>query len=102
MKTFAQLKRDIKEGTTIKTILNTYKPEKNGQIRKITAVQTNAIGFEIPEEQQTINPITKQINTISWLWWGKASQYEYEGDTFKVYDEYKGNRILSFIYQILA
>lgn len=95
MKTFAQLKRDIKEGTIIKTILNTYKPEKNGQIRKITAVQTNAIGFEIPEEQQT-------INKISWLWWGKASQYEYEGDTFKVYDEYKGNRILAFIYQILA
>ena len=102
MKTFSQLKRDIKEGTKIKTILNTYKPEKNGQIRKITAVQTNAIGFEIPEEQQTINPITKQVNKISWLWWGKASQYEYDGDTFKVYDECKGDRILSFIYQILS
>ena len=102
MKTFSQLKRDIKEGTKIKTILNTYKPEKNGQIRKITAVQTNAIGFEIPEEQQTINPITKQVNKISWLWWGKASQYEYDGDTFKVYDECKGDRILSLIYQILS
>ena len=101
MKTFAQLKRDIKEGTRIKTILNTYKPDKNGQIRKVAKVQTNAIGFEIPEEQQTRN-IFGKIQTISWLWWGKASQYEYEGDTFKVYDEYKGNRILSFIYQILA
>lgn len=100
MKTFAQLKRDIKEGTTIKTILNNWKPERNGQIRKVAKVQTNAIGFEIPEEQQTRN-IFGEIQTISWLWWGKASQYEYEDNTFKIYDDINGKRILSFIYEII-
>lgn len=86
MKTFAQLKRDIKEGSLIKTILNNIKPEKNGEIRKIGKVQSNAIAFE------TIK------GKLSWLWWGKASQYEYEGNIFKVFDN---NKNLCFVYEIM-
>ena len=100
MKSFSQLKRDIKKGTTIKTILNVWKPEKNGQTRKVGIVQTNAIAFEIPKEEQKEN-LRGEIQTLSWLWWGKASQYEYENNIFKVYDEIKGERVLSFVYQIL-
>lgn len=97
MKTFAQLKRDIVEGVKIKTILNNIKPEKNGEIRKIGKVQSNAIAFEIPEEQQKPN-IWGEIQTLSWLWWGKASQYEYEENVFKIFDN---NKNLCFVYEIL-
>jgi hypothetical protein len=97
MKTFAQLKRDIKEGSKIKTILNNIKPEKNGQIREIGKVQSNAIAFEIPKHEQKRN-IWGELQTLSWLWWGKASQYEYEDNIFKVFDE---NKNLCFIYEIL-
>lgn len=100
MKTFAQLKRDIKEGTTIKTILNNYKPDKNGQIRKVGKVQSNAIAFEIPKEDQKPD-LRGEIQTLSWLWWGKANQYEYENNVFKIYDEIRGERVLSFIYEII-
>ena len=54
MKSFSQLKKDIKVGTMIETILNNYKPERNGQIRKVAKVQTNAIAFEIPQEEQNL------------------------------------------------
>lgn len=100
MKTFSQLKRDITVGTTIKTIFNLYRPDKNGQIRKINKVQTNAIGFEIPEEQRTRN-VFGEIQDTSWLWWGKASQYEYEDNTFKIYETIKNERVLAFVYEIL-
>lgn len=100
MKTFAQLKKDMKEGTKVKTIYNAYKPERNGQVRTIGKVQTNAIAFCVPEEEQQPN-IFGEVQKLSWLWWKKANNYEYEGDTVKIYDEYKGERVLSFIYKIL-
>lgn len=97
MKTFAQLKRDIKEGSLIKTILNNIKPEKNGEIRKVGKVQSNAIAFEIPKEQQKTN-IWGEVQILSWLWWGKASQYEYQDNIFKVFDN---NKNLCFVYEIM-
>lgn len=100
MKTFTQLKRDIKQGIKIKTILNNCRPEKNGQVRTVAVVQSNAIGFEIPEEEQHRN-IHGEIQKVSWLWWGKASQYEYENNTFKVFEDIKGERVLLFIYEII-
>lgn len=90
-KTFAQLKRDFKVGATIETVLNNCRPEKNGQIRKIKKTQSNAIVFE---------DLTHNSGD-SWLWWGKASDYEYEDNTVKVYHEYKGERFLDFIYKII-
>lgn len=103
MKTFSQLKKDIKVGTTITTILNNIRPEKNGQIRKIGKVQTNAIAFEIPLEEQK-RDIFGNIQTLSWLWWDKASNYEYDGNTFKVYhiDKRTNERVLDFIYEIIG
>lgn len=93
MKTFAQLKRDIKEGTIIKTVNNFCKPEMSGQIRKVGKVQSNAIAF------------TREDGKLSWIWWPKATCIEYDGDTFKVYSEPKEynnfTKELLFIYQIM-
>lgn len=95
MKTFAQLKRDLKVGTIVKTVLNNCKPEMTGEIRKIQVVQSNAIAFERKEDS----------SRPSWLWWPKASEIEYDGDTFKVYAapaSWNNNtRTLEFIYQII-
>lgn len=101
MKTFAQLKRDFCEGAIIKTVLNNCKPERTGQIRKIVKVQTNAIAFEIPEKDRYRN-ILGVWQTLSWLYWDKASNYEYDGDTVKCYHTDNGERILDFIYQKIA
>lgn len=101
MKTFSQLKKDLHEGVIVKTINNFIKPERNGQTRKIGKVQTNAIAFEIPlnEQKEDFRGITQ---TLSWLWWDKANCYDYEGNIFKVYHYTKDNeRVLDFIYEIL-
>lgn len=93
MKTFSQLKKDLQLGVKVKTILNNCKPEMNGQVREIGKVQTNAIAF------------LRADNQLSWLWWGKASDYEYEGNIFKVYDEPRAynnfTRNLLFVYEIV-
>lgn len=90
MKSFAQLKKDLKVGVKVKTISNIVKPEKNGEIRPIGKVQTNAICFETSEGR------------LSYLWWPKASEIEYVGNVFKVYDNYNGQRTLVFTYEILG
>lgn len=101
MKSFAQLKRDFSKGSVIKTVLNNVKPERTGQIRKIVKTQTNAIAFEIPEKDRYRN-ILGVWQTLSWLYWDKSSNYEYDGDIVKVYREQNGERILDFIYQKIA
>lgn len=101
MKTFSQLKKDLQVGALVKTIHNYIKPERDGQTRKIAKVQTNAIAFEIPENEQKPN-IWGQLQTMSWLWWDKANCYEYEGNIFKVYHYTKDNeKILDFVYEIV-
>ena len=82
-KTFAQLKRDLQLGTKIKMI----KREVNGkeektitEERKITIVQSNAVAFK------TLKPDGLIVN--SWLYFPKASQVEYIGDTFIFNDGY--------------
>lgn len=93
MKSFAQLKKDLKVGVKIKTIQNSYKPEKNGEIRVVGKVQTNAIAFTTTEGK------------LSYLWWPKASEVEYEGNVFKIYSEphqYNNHtRTLEFIYEVI-
>lgn len=103
MKTFSQLKKDLQAGTQVKTLLNNIRPEKNGQVRRIGKVQTNAIAFEIPENEQKTN-LWGETQTLSWLWWDKASNYEYDGNTFKVYhtDKRTNERVLDFIYEIIG
>lgn len=91
MKTFAQLKRDLKVNVAVKTLANTIKPDKNGQTRNIAIVQTNAIAFRDNTHH----------SGLSWLWWEKAGQYEYEGNTFKVYADTSKQRLL-FAYEIIA
>ena len=86
-KTFSQLKKDLQVGVLVKTIANNIKPEMNGQVRAIGKVQSNAIAF-IRDDKQ-----------LSWLWWGKASEYEYEDNTFKVYS--KDHSQVYFVYEIM-
>ena len=101
MKTFSQLKKDLHVGVLVKTINNYIKPERNGQVRKIAKVQSNAIAFELPIEEQKPN-LWGQVQTMSWLWWDKASCYEYDENIFKVYHFTDANeKILDFIYEIL-
>ena len=88
LKSFMQMRRDLQVGVIVKTIVNNIKPEREGEVRKISRVQTNAIAFK--------NPLNNQE---SWLWFGKASNYEYDGKTFKVFDD---NKELLFEYEIIG
>ena len=87
-KSFAQLKRDLQVGVLVKTIHNYCKPEKDGEVRKIAKVQTNAIAFE------TANP-----DKPSWIWW-KEHKVEYTDKVFKVYS--KKTDELFFEYEIIG
>lgn len=86
-KTFAQLKRDLQIGVKVKTLYNYCKPERIGEIRPISQVQTNAIAFK------------KEDGRDSWLWWEKASQYDYNDNIVNCYNK-AGE--LEFTYEILA
>jgi hypothetical protein len=86
-KTFAQLKRDLQIGVKVKTLYNYCKPERIGEIRPISQVQTNAIAFK------------KDDGRDSWLWWEKTSQYDYNDNIVNCYNK-AGE--LEFTYEILA
>jgi hypothetical protein len=82
-KTFAQLKRDLQLGTKIQMI----KREVNGkeekvitEEREISIVQSNAIAFKTLKADGTVGN--------SWLYFPKASQVEYIGNTFIINDGY--------------
>ena len=82
-KTFAQLKRDLQTGVKVKMI----KREVNGreekaitQEREVTKVQSNAVAFKTLLRDGTIGN--------SWLYFPKASQVEYVGNTFIFNDGY--------------
>ena len=96
-KTFAQLKRDLKVGTKVKTILNRFKEEKNGEIRRIALTQSNAIAFEIPAHTDCFG----RTQDKSWLWRDKANCYDYKDNIFKVYHFENEERVLDFIYEIM-
>ncbi len=87
-KSFAQLKRDLQIGVHVKTITNIYKPEFNNEIRTISKVQSNAVCFSCVRDN-------KQVNSC--LWYPKAKDIEYIGNTFKIYD----NGTMIFEYEIL-
>lgn len=88
-KPFTQLKRDLRKGVKVKTIKNIFKPENEGQEREIEIVQTNAIAF------------ATESGRPSWLWWKKASNYEYEDNSIKVFEDIKGEKTLVFEYEII-
>lgn len=88
VKSFAQLKRDLSLGTLVKTIHNYCKPERDGEVRKIAKVQTNAIAFERPED----------LDRPSWIWW-KDHKVEYIDNIFKVFS--KKTNELYFEYEIV-
>ena len=88
-KSFAQLKRDLQVNIKVKTIQNIFKQEFINEIRTISKVQSNAIAFKC---------IRNGKETNSWLWWQKASNYEYTDNTFKIFDD---NKNLVFEYEIL-
>ena len=94
-KSFNQMKKDLHVGVKVKTIHNFIKPEKDGAVREIAKVQTNAIAFK-----------DNTPSGLSWLWFAKAGNYEYEDNIIKVYDDpasYNNyQRTLVFEYEIIA
>lgn len=88
-KSFSQLKKDLKIGVQVKTLVNNIKPEYKNEIRIISKIQTNGIAFRC---------IRNGKQTDSHLWWQKAANYEYINNIFKVYDD---NKNLLFEYEIL-
>ena len=74
VKTFAQLKRDLKLGTKVQQIENEFWGSTNDSIREISIVQTNAIAFKTIKDGKEI---------ASWLWYPKkASDVIYKGNVF--------------------
>ena len=94
MKTFAQLKRDLKVGTILKLRVNNHKPERNGKRFMIAKVKTNAIAYvEIDYKNEIINP------KLVWVWLPKSAVFvEYEKNDFKLKNEY--NMKIDFEYTI--
>lgn len=93
MKTFAQLKRDLKVGTKIKCIFNLHGKNLN-TIRTITRVQTNAVYIETNDGERTFE---------SWLPFPKKSSFvKYENNTFEFYDNYAGDIFKCLAYEIVG
>ena len=82
-KTLAQLKRDLQTGVKVKMIKREVNGIEEGTIieeREISIVQDNAIAFKTLLRDGTIG------NSL--LYFPKASQVEYIGNTFIINDGY--------------
>lgn len=82
-KTFAQLKRDLQLGVKVKMIkreVNGKEGKANTEEREISIVQSNAVAFKTLLNDGTFGN--------SWLYFPKASQVEYIGNTFTFDDGY--------------
>ena len=92
MKTFAQLKRDLKVGTKLKCIFN-YHGKYLNVVRPITKVQTNAVYLKTETENGTVN---------SYLDFPpKASLVKYDENVFEFYFERNGELIKQLAYEIV-
>ena len=82
-KTLAELKRDLKLGIKIKMIKREVNGSESGTIagvREVTKVQSNGIAFK--------TLLHDGIIKNSWLYFPKASEVEYIGNTFTFDDGY--------------
>jgi hypothetical protein len=82
-KTFAQLKRDLQVGIKIKMIKREVNGKEEKAItneREVSKVQSNAVAFKTLLGDGMIGN--------SWLYFPKASQVEYIGNTFIFNDGY--------------
>ena len=92
MKTFAQLKRDLKVGTKLKCIFNHYGKYLN-VVRPITKVQTNAVYIKTETENGTVN---SYLNFPP-----KANLVKYDGNVFEFYVEMNGELVKMLAYEIV-
>ena len=73
VKTFADLKRTIKPGMTLRVVQHNYRPELTGTLRLVTKVQTTGYYF-------TMEGSTGR----SWSGFSKASSYSFPApDTYR-------------------
>lgn len=92
MKTFAQLKRDLKVGTKLKCIFNCHGKYLN-VVRPVSKVQTNAICLKTETESGTVN---------SYLDFPpKAKLVKYDENVFEFYFERNGELIKELAYEIV-
>ena len=92
MKTFAQLKRDLKVGTKLKCIFN-YHGKYLNVVRPISKVQTNAVYLKTETENGTVN---------SWLDFPPtASLVKYDGNVFEFYSKINGELVKMLAYEIV-
>lgn len=92
MKTFAQLKRDLKVGTKLKCIFN-YHGKYLNVVRPISKVQTNAVYLKTETENGTVNSYLDFPPT--------ASLVKYDGNVFEFYSKINGELIKALAYEIV-
>lgn len=92
MKTFAQLKRDLKVGTKLKCIFNHYGKYLN-VVRPISKVQTNAVCLKTETENGTVNSYLDFPQ--------KAKLVKYDENVFEFYFERNGELIKELAYEIV-
>lgn len=92
MKTFAQLKRDLKVGTKLKCIFN-YHGKYLNVVRPISKVQTNAVYLKTETENGIVN---------SWLDFPPtASLVKYNENVFEFYSKINGELVKMLAYEIV-
>lgn len=92
MKTFAQLKRDLKVGTKLKCIFN-YHGKYLNVVRPISKVQTNAVCLKTETENGTVNSYLDFPPT--------ASLVKYNENVFEFYSKINGELIKMLAYEIV-
>ena len=72
----SQFKKAIKDGAMFEVVEHFRFPERNGEIRKATVVQTNGMYTILPyDSENIINQANKGKG--SWIDFGKASEYTF-------------------------
>jgi hypothetical protein len=94
MKTFADIKRRLAVGAVLECVENTYRPQVNGQRRRVEVKQTNAIAFQVAQPDGSFLPEIPRRD-LFWLDYPKgASLIEViDGQTFRFAIQRSGHSV---------
>ena len=100
IKNLSQLKKALVPGADFE-VIDHWRPKYIGQRRKVNIANTQGIYSIIPEDPKS-KVTTANCGRGTWLAWGKASDWEFDGDTATRYDSYGAEKHINIKIKVLG
>lgn len=93
----SQLKKAIAEGREYIVVEHFIKPERAGEKRRPTKVQTNGYYSIVPGEPESV--VSRANGGLGyWNTYGKAAEWSFDGDKITQYMNTKGEKLQTIMF----